>query len=1009
VAELRPQARRLAAQAEQQATRLTAGEELAAALLLAAHARWFEASARAVSAASRHEGARAEADTAMAELQAAEEAASALADDLGARAAIERERRTVFEAAQAELTGLRLRDERVAVELEGIGRERARLGDERAVAEADGVVQRRALAAPLPARDVALDGELSEAERGLADALAELATLRAARQARGEELAAVRRAEAVRQAELETARRRLADAERRAAEEQGMVAEAMERREALEQAAVTAHAELSAAVAAERQAASAREDARATADAAEGTSRAASERRLAAVSRLAESRGRLEALQARLAEEETRGIARAARNVGGKRLDEDLVVDPPLRAAVEAALGEAARGYLVDASAVPDLATERGVVVTGTGSTRARGDDAVRDRAVERGGGLLADAVRRDGHGAARALLQRAVWLPDLASCLAMQADLPPGWVAVQRDGSAVVTDRTVRFGAAEGALEHRAEADKLATEVARLETEQADLERAASEAATAAQTARAGADRLRADEADATGARRRAEETERLAARAQEAHLRETGWHEAQAQRLDGEVARARAALAELEGPSGTTQSITESDAEPADGAAIAAWEARIAELRARRDRLVGQVAAVDAERRESEGRHARAQAALAMDEERIGRADREAASLADRERTLDGERERLRSDVAAAISREAAARAAVEEVRAADAADRDRLAAAERGAAIARERLRAADDRLRAADHARLESTLAIDGLREQLLVELASMGEPGLARLRELAPEALAPTPDIDADDEAAVLNAALEAVAGSWAAHEPDAEPPSPGRLATLRRRYHELGAANPFAVEEYAEVKTRLELLETQATDLRAAISSTRDLIDELNTMIADQFRRTFAALETAFASRFTQLFGGGQATLSLTDPADLTATGVEIVARPPGKKPQALAMLSGGERALTAVALLFAMLEVRPVPFCVLDEVDAALDEANIGRFADAVRSLAHQTQFIVITHNRGTIEAADALYGVTVGDDSVSRVISLRLDEAQALADRREELAPAR
>ena len=100
-------------------------------------------------------------------------------------------------------------------------------------------------------------------------------------------------------------------------------------------------------------------------------------------------------------------------------------------------------------------------------------------------------------------------------------------------------------------------------------------------------------------------------------------------------------------------------------------------------------------------------------------------------------------------------------------------------------------------------------------------------------------------------------------------------------------------------------------------------------------------------------------------------------------------------------MLSGGERALTAVALLFAMLEVRPVPFCVLDEVDAALDEANIGRFADALRSLAHQTQFIVITHNRGTIEAADALYGVTVGDDSVSRVISLRLDEAQALAER--------
>ncbi len=116
---------------------------------------------------------------------------------------------------------------------------------------------------------------------------------------------------------------------------------------------------------------------------------------------------------------------------------------------------------------------------------------------------------------------------------------------------------------------------------------------------------------------------------------------------------------------------------------------------------------------------------------------------------------------------------------------------------------------------------------------------------------------------------------------------------------------------------------------------------------------ELDALIARQFRATFAALETAFDRRFQQLFGGGYARLSLTDPADLAQTGVEIVARPPGKKAQALAMLSGGERALTAVALLFAMLEVRPVPFCVLDEVDAALDEANVGRFVEALRGLA--------------------------------------------------------
>jgi len=189
----------------------------------------------------------------------------------------------------------------------------------------------------------------------------------------------------------------------------------------------------------------------------------------------------------------------------------------------------------------------------------------------------------------------------------------------------------------------------------------------------------------------------------------------------------------------------------------------------------------------------------------------------------------------------------------------------------------------------------------------------------------------------------------------------------------------------------------------VRVLGASAFDATAIVSSeqTRALIAELDGLIAGQFRSTFAALESAFDARFQQLFGGGFARLALTEPGDLAATGIEITARPPGKKPQALAMLSGGERALTAVALLFAMLEVRPVPFCVLDEVDAALDEANIGRFTDALRELSRTTQCIVITHNRGTIETADALYGVTVGDDSVSRVISLRLDEATALAER--------
>jgi chromosome segregation protein len=585
----------------------------------------------------------------------------------------------------------------------------------------------------------------------------------------------------------------------------------------------------------------------------------------------------------------------------------------------------------------------------------------------------------------------------------------------VTRDGSAVVDDTGVALGHPDSVLERRAEHARLATEVEAAERARGKLSAAADAASRAAADARAALEAARSDEARAGADRRRAEDAERAAARASEAVARESAWHDAQRARLDGEVARLRIAVgAEADGaPHDAAGPIPTATAD--DASALAAWEARASELRDRRDRLVATSSAQDALRRDAEHRRARAEAAAAMAEERVARADRDAGALADRESALAVERERLRSEIAAATTAERAAREALGLLAAADATDRSRLSDAEQAASGARERLRAADGRLRAADHAELEARIGLDALREGVLVELAGMGELGLAGLGVPVDAARMADPREPADGADAVAQgpeaseAALAVVAQRWATEPPPDPPPASGQLARLRRRYHELGAANPFAVEEYAELKARLETLETQDADLRVAIGKTRELIGELDTMIADQFRTTFAALETAFERRFEQLFDGGFARLSLTDPSDLGSTGVEIVARPPGKKAQALAMLSGGERALTAVALLFAMLEVRPVPFCVLDEVDAALDEANIGRFAEALRSLAHQTQFIVITHNRGTIESADALYGVTVGDDSVSRVISLRLDEARSLAaDRRPELSAA-
>jgi chromosome segregation protein len=753
----------------------------------------------------------------------------------------------------------------------------------------------------------------------------------------------------------------------------------------------------------------------------------------------------LGAIDARLVEEESRGIARAARRRGGRRVDEELVVEPAYRAAVEAILDEVARAYLVDRAAAPDLAGERGLLVLrevaagragASGSAEGARERRLLERVADLGGGPLASAIRRDPGGVVSRVLTRAVVLPDLASAIAIQEELPAGWLAAVRDGSAVVGELTVRLGRGDAPLERRAEAERLRGEVDRLAAEAAEA--TASVAATTAEAteARRILDTARAGESQSAGERRAAEEEDRRAARALEAAVRETGWQAAQADRLAVELGRLREAVAAHEAvtPTGATNEAHGPD----DGDALAAWEARASELRASRDRLAAQQADVEAGRREAEARRARAEAIVAMNEGRIARTEADAIALATREQGLLAERERLGGESALAARREEEAANALAELRLADTAARDRLAAAERDAVAARDRLRAADDRLRAADRADLEARLGRDALREQLLVELAGLGDLGLRRLVAEASvdgiavgpdrsngeaDANAPTgdevrehengraaqdgddadtgDDADNSDDAAALESALAAVVVRWAASPSPADPPSAGRLATLRRRYHELGAANPYAVDEYATVKARLESLDTQQSDLRQAIERTRELIGELNRMIAEQFATTFQALETAFDRRFQQLFGGGFARLSLTDPADLSATGIEIVARPPGKKAQALAMLSGGERALTAVALLFAMLEVRPVPFCVLDEVDAALDEANVGRFTEALTELAARTQFIVITHNRGTIEAADALYGVTVGDDSVSRVISLKLDEAQALADR--------
>jgi chromosome segregation protein len=207
------------------------------------------------------------------------------------------------------------------------------------------------------------------------------------------------------------------------------------------------------------------------------------------------------------------------------------------------------------------------------------------------------------------------------------------------------------------------------------------------------------------------------------------------------------------------------------------------------------------------------------------------------------------------------------------------------------------------------------------------------------------------------------------------------------------IKELKRHLRRLGSVNPNAPQEHREVRQRYEFLQSQMADLEESAASLQAVIEELDQVMEAEFLAVFSVAAQQFSAYFEALFGGGHARLILTDPANPASSGVDIVARPPGKRQQSLALLSGGERALTATALLFAVLKARPLPFCLLDEVDAMLDEANVGRFRSLLEEFAKQTQFIVITHNRQTIQAANTIYGVSMEEEGISKVISLRLE----------------
>lgn len=214
-----------------------------------------------------------------------------------------------------------------------------------------------------------------------------------------------------------------------------------------------------------------------------------------------------------------------------------------------------------------------------------------------------------------------------------------------------------------------------------------------------------------------------------------------------------------------------------------------------------------------------------------------------------------------------------------------------------------------------------------------------------------------------------------------------------------RLQELRRRIKALGPINLDAISQYDEVNERLEFLNGQKEDLVHSKNLLLDTINEMDDEVKSRFQVTFNAIRESFKETFKQMFGGGSADLSLTE-GDLLTAGIEISVQPPGKKIQSLNLMSGGEKALSALALLFAIIRVKTIPFVILDEVEAALDEANVKRFGDYLNRFDKSSQFIVVTHRKGTMAAADSIYGVTMQESGISRIVSVKLKDAENLVE---------
>lgn len=703
------------------------------------------------------------------------------------------------------------------------------------------------------------------------------------------------------------------------------------------------------------------------------------------------SRAQMQTRQARLAAEisgleeaSAAGYAEGAKLIlqaakGKATLGRELRVATQYEAAIAAALGAYADGVIVD-----DPEAAMGLLEGGDASA------ALLPLSGLRSTGRLS-AQPGDG------LVGVAADLVDVAAELRPAVDLLLGRVLVAEsrqaarrllsehaDAAQVVTLRgevfhragTIEVRAAKSAAalarprqerELRAELEQVGSQLAELETELAALADRAAESELGRQAA---ARQLEQAQAAVDNARREVQGQEMEAGQLQ----RQLDWFTTQQRTLQGEQATGEETIARLtakDAEIATQMAAAEAEfqtemaiavEEPAEElhAQVAHWEMRLA---------VGQRAQQEAQRRVAERLQQlqRAETQLNSHHERVLELEQqvqairnERSELSQQEGQVGSQIDGLQAQIEPTETELAAADAALAEAQGSETSSLQSLSAAERNHTQAQISLARHQESLETL-RGRIEDDFGLVNFQYDEIVS-----GPTPLPLGELVEK----LPVVD------TLSPELEDI------------------LKQQRNQIRRLGAVNPEAQKEYVEIKERVESMEAQVIDLRSAETDLKQVIAELDVMMEKEFQVTFERVAAEFKVIFSRLFNGGSASLLLTDGGEGGQTGIDIEARLPGKRTQRLALLSGGERSLTAAALVFALLKASPTPFCVMDEVDAMLDEANVGRFTEVLRELSQETQFVVITHNRNTVQVADVIYGITMGRDTASQVISLRLDQ---------------